>query len=175
MPDKENFNAVADYETTKVVRRSTPDECTRLQGFPDGWLLIGEPDEVEYEDFVTECDEDGEIVRKEKIGEHTETVYKYTNADGKEKKVTDSDMYKALGNSICLPFWQTVARRISAQYDRDITMGSLFDGIGGFPLVFARVGADPVWNSEIEPFCEEVTKRRFGDGEHDHGDWYKFR
>ena len=43
----------------------------------------------------------------------------------------------------------------------DLTMGSLFDGIGGFPLAAARFGIRTVWASEIEPFPMEVTKRRF--------------
>lgn len=42
-----------------------------------------------------------------------------------------------------------------------LTMGSLFDGIGGFPLAAARYGIKTVWASEIEPFPMEVTKRRF--------------
>lgn len=42
-----------------------------------------------------------------------------------------------------------------------MTMGSLFDGIGGFPLAAARQGIRPVWASEIEPFPIEVTRRRF--------------
>ena len=42
-----------------------------------------------------------------------------------------------------------------------MTMGSLFDGIGGFPLVAARFGINTVWASEIEAFPIEVTLRRF--------------
>ena len=42
-----------------------------------------------------------------------------------------------------------------------LTMGSLFDGIGGFPLAAARSGITPVWASEIEAFPIEVTKQRF--------------
>ena len=42
-----------------------------------------------------------------------------------------------------------------------ITMGSLFDGIGGFPLAAVRNGITPVWASEIEAFPIEVTKLRF--------------
>ena len=42
-----------------------------------------------------------------------------------------------------------------------LTMGSLFDGIGGFPLAAARFGIKTVWASEIEPFPMEVTKHRF--------------
>ena len=33
-----------------------------------------------------------------------------------------------------------------------ITMGSLFDGIGGFPLAAVRNGIEPLWASEIEAF-----------------------
>ena len=42
-----------------------------------------------------------------------------------------------------------------------LTMGSLFDGIGGFPLAAARCGIKTIWASEIEPFPMEVTERRF--------------
>ena len=44
-----------------------------------------------------------------------------------------------------------------------LTLGSLFDGIGGFPLAGVRQGFTPVWASEIEPFPIEVTKKRFPD------------
>ena len=43
----------------------------------------------------------------------------------------------------------------------DLTMGSLFDGIGGFPLAAGRNGITPVWASEIEAFPIEVTKHHF--------------
>lgn len=42
-----------------------------------------------------------------------------------------------------------------------MTMGSLFDGIGGFPLAAVHNGITPVWASEIEAFPMEVTKIRF--------------
>ena len=42
-----------------------------------------------------------------------------------------------------------------------LTLGSLFDGIGGFPLAGVRQGIVPVWASEIEAFPIEVTKLRF--------------
>ena len=42
-----------------------------------------------------------------------------------------------------------------------ITLGSLFDGIGGFPLAAQRVGITPAWASEIEPFPLRVTALRF--------------
>ena len=115
-------------QSVSAVRRLTPMECERLQGFPDGWTDIGE----------------------------------WTDSKGKTRQTTDSARYKALGNSIALPYWKVLARRIAAQYDRDITMGSLFDGIGGFPLAFEHTGAKAVWASEIEDFCIAVTNRHFG-------------
>lgn len=47
-----------------------------------------------------------------------------------------------------------------------ITLGSLFDGIGGFPLAAVRCGIVPLWASEIEAFPIEVTKKRFPDMVH---------
>ncbi len=42
-----------------------------------------------------------------------------------------------------------------------LTLGSLFDGIGGFPLAAQRVGIKPLWASEIEKFPIRVTKEHF--------------
>jgi DNA (cytosine-5)-methyltransferase 1 len=79
----------------------------------------------------------------------------------KHKGEADAPRYKALGNSIALPFWQYLAENIC---EHDVkTMASLFDGIGGFPLVFSRAGCKPVWASEIEEFPIAVTKIRFGE------------
>ena len=122
--------AVSSSAEDYIVRRLTPLECERLQGYPDEWTNIG--------DWV---DEKGKT----------------------HKGDADAPRYKALGNSIALPFWKYLARRICAIYERDITMGSLFDGIGGFPLVFERCGAKAVWASEIEDFCIAVTKKRIDD------------
>ena len=114
-----------------IVRRLTPMECERLQGFPDRWTDIGE----------------------------------WMDSKGKRRKDADSPRYKALGNSIALPFWDFLAKRISAQYLRPVTMGSLFDGIGGFPLVFERHNGKGTarWASEIEEFPIAVTKKWFGE------------
>ena len=43
---------------------------------------------------------------------------------------------------------------------RKMTLGSLFDGSGGFPLGGIMAGITPVWNSEIEPFPVRVTEKR---------------
>ena len=124
-----------------IIRRLTPLECERLQGFPDGWTDIG-----------AWTDEKGKL----------------------HKESSDSARYKALGNSIALPPWKWVLKRICAQYERDATLGSLFDGIGGFPLLWTQLnGWNSVkWASEIEPFCIAVTKRHFGD-ENSPGDAWK--
>ena len=120
-----------DENVQTIVRRLTPMECERLQGFPDGWTDIGE----------------------------------WIDSKGRVRQTVDSARYKALGNSVALPYWKVLARRIAAQYDRDITMGSLFDGIGGFPLAFEHCGAKAVWASEIEDFCIAVTKKHFPEDE----------
>lgn len=124
--------AVMTYDTPHyVVRRLTPLECERLQGFPYGWTDIGE----------------------------------WIDSKGKKHKDADTPRYKALGNSIALPFWQWLAERIVAQYEGETTMASLFDGIGGFPLAFSRCGCTPKWASEIEDFPIAVTKIRFPENE----------
>lgn len=114
-----------------AVRRLTPLECTRLQGFPDRWVDIGE----------------------------------WTDEKGRVHKEADAPKYKALGNSIAIPFWKWLLRRISEYLPTGATLGSLFDGIGGFPLCWAGIhGAENCrWSSEIEPFPIAVVKRHFGD------------
>ncbi len=37
-----------------------------------------------------------------------------------------------------------------------MTLGSLFDGIAGFPLAAKRQGITPVWGSEIEADCIDI-------------------
>lgn len=49
---------------------------------------------------------------------------------------------------------------------KTLTLGSLFDGIGGFPLAAQRCGIRTVWASEIEPACIAITKRHFPRMEH---------
>ena len=44
-----------------------------------------------------------------------------------------------------------------------MTLGSLFDGIGGWLLAARHAGVTPVWSSEIEPFPQSVTARHFPD------------
>ena len=53
-----------------------------------------------------------------------------------------------------------------AEIQKIITMGSLFDGIGGFPLAAVHNGVVPLWASEIEAFPIRVTKRHFPNMRH---------
>ena len=122
---------VAEKTIRWVVRRLTPVECERLQGFPDNYTNIGG----------------------------------WTDSKGKKHKYADSPRYKALGNSIALPQWFWLVQKMRPYLKEKPTMGSLFDGLGGFPLVWQRAYGEGTarWASEIESFCVAVTKRRFGE------------
>lgn len=50
---------------------------------------------------------------------------------------------------------------MKTESDKQITLGSLFDGIGGFPFCAVLSGIMPVWAAEVDPACVAVTKRRF--------------
>ena len=47
-----------------------------------------------------------------------------------------------------------------------LRLGSLFDGIGVFPLAAVRCGIEPIWASEIEKAPLSITKRHFPDMAH---------
>ena len=49
---------------------------------------------------------------------------------------------------------------------REITLGSLFDGIGGFPYAASFYGIRSLWASEIVPSCVSVTKKFYPDMAH---------
>lgn len=89
----------------------------------------------------------------------------WADSKGKKHKAADTPRYKALGNSIALPFWCWLLERISAYLPEGATLGSLFDGIGGFPLIWESLNGKGccLWASEIDEFCIAVTKRRFGE------------
>lgn len=115
--------------------------------------------------MIVRCLTPMECERLQGFPDHWTDIGEWCDSKGKRHKDADSPRYKALGNSIALPFWNFLAKRISAQYLRPVTMGSLFDGIGGFPLVFERHNGKGTarWASEIEEFPIAVTKLRFGE------------
>ncbi len=90
-----------------------------------------------------------------------------TFVSGKKIKASDSARYRALGNSIALPFWAWMFERMSGYLPEGATIGSLFDGIGGFPLCWERIHGKGTarWASEIEPFCIAVTENRLGENQ----------
>lgn len=114
-----------------ILRRLTPIECERLQGYPDGWTDIGE----------------------------------WIDSKGKRRKSADSLRYKVLGNTIALPQWWWITCKMAEHLPQGATLGSLFDGIGGFPLVWeTRHGQSTArWASEIDEFPMAVTRARFAD------------
>ena len=122
---------IAEKAIRWIVRRLTPVECERLQGYPDDYTNIGD----------------------------------WTDSKGKKHKYADSPRYKALGNSIALPQWFWLVQRMRPYLKEKPTLGSLFDGLGGFPLVWQRAYGEGTarWASEIEEFPMAVTKRRFGE------------
>ena len=122
---------IAEKAIRWIVRRLTPVECERLQGFPDDYTNIGD----------------------------------WTDSKGKKHKYADSPRYKALGNSIALPQWFWLVQKMRPYLKEKPTLGSLFDGLGGFPLVWQRAYGEGTarWASEIEEFPIAVTKRRFGE------------
>lgn len=122
---------VAEKTIRWVVRRLTPVECERLQGFPNNYTDIGD----------------------------------WTDSKGKKHRYADSPRYKALGNSIALPQWFWLVQKMRPYLKEKPTLGSLFDGLGGFPLVWQRAYGEGTarWASEIEEFPMAVTKRRFGE------------
>lgn len=129
--------SISDYtailQSGLSVRRLTPLECERLQGYPDYWTDIGD----------------------------------WVDSRGKRRKTSDTARYKAMGNSIALPFWQWLLNRISDHYKYTPTLGSLFDGIGGFPLCWEKKNGKgtALWASEIEEFPIAVTKKHFPEEE----------
>ena len=180
-----------------TVRRLTPLECERLQGYRDGWTAlpaIEDMTEEEYEFWKAVLLEKAEREGKARLSEdgvweiwrfippenedeegHWENAHKQYKDKTKKQMVawynrsfckdTDGSRYRAMGNSIALPSWRWVLKRISAMYEREATMASLFDGVGGFPLIWEQINGKGscLWASEIELFPIAVTRYRFGE------------
>ena len=85
--------------------------------------------------------------------------------NGKVYELSDSARYRIQGNGIATPFWRWLLLRISAQYERPATLGSLFDGQGSFPMIWENINGKgtAVWSSEIEKNAEAVARYHFPD------------
>lgn len=56
---------------------------------------------------------------------------------------------------------------MSTESNIQLTLGSLFDGSGGFPLGGLLTGCiTPLWSSEVEPFAIRVTTKRLPEVKH---------
>ena len=157
MPDKGSLNAFVDFRNGKEsVINGT------LQAKESGGSSVNYNNTVRENECVRrltplECE------RLQGLPDRWTDIGDWTDNKGKKHKTTDSNRYKALGNSIALPFWKYLLKRISAEYERDATMASLFDGIGAFPLIWEQINGKGSckWISEIEPFCCALTEKRF--------------
>ena len=85
------------------------------------------------------------------------------NEKGEVYELPDSARYRLQGNGIATPFWKYLLKRISAQYERDPTMGSLFDGQASFPMLWEGINGPGtcLWSSEIDKHAIAVAKYHF--------------
>lgn len=116
-----------------VVRRLTPKECSRLQGYPDGWMDIGE-----WTDSKGKLHKDSDAPKYKAAGNSIALPFWQWLMD-------------------------RIAKQLKKDGCDNPTMASLFDGISGFPLCAIRGGIKPVWSSEIEEFPMAVAERHFGE------------
>lgn len=116
-----------------IVRRLTPKECSRLQGYPDGWYDIGE-----WTDSKGKLHKDSDAPKYKAAGNSIALPFWQWLMD-------------------------RIAKQLKKDGCANPTMASLFDGISGFPLCATRSGIKPVWSSEIEEFPMAVAERHFGE------------
>ena len=104
-----------------------------------------------------------ECERLQGLPDHWTDIGDWIDSKGKKHKSADTPRYKAIGNGIALPFWEWMLNRLCSYFNYAPTLGSLFDGIGSFPLIWERINgkSHTLWASEIEEFPIAVTKFRF--------------
>ena len=85
------------------------------------------------------------------------------NEKGEVYELADTARYRLQGNGIATPFWRWLMKRISAQYERTPTLGSLFDGQASFPMIWESINGPgtALWSSEIEKHAVAVAKYHF--------------
>lgn len=148
-----------------IVRRLIPLECSRLQGFPDGWAEIESlknPKEFNFwrEVYARSCE-----IKKPKP---KQTILRADGAKSDEALMRWHDglhslaaEYAMWGNGMALPnalFFIQNAFRELGKPPHEVKLGSLFDGSGTMPLCAAMCGGHPVWASEVEPYPIAVTR-----------------
>ena len=156
-----------------IVRRLTPTECGRLQGFPDGWGSIEQIGEYMSDNdaafwrgvYLLDCEIKGKKPRKS-IATTRAGLAKWHNA-----LHTDSAEYKMWGNGMALPNALFVVRSAvgvvhNTFEGHDVRLGSLFDGSGTMPLCAVMCGARAVWASEVEPYPIAVTRTHLPNMKH---------
>ncbi|MEG1565066.1 MAG: DNA cytosine methyltransferase [Bacteroides sp.] len=174
-----------------IVRRLTPTECARLQGFSDWWSELPTITGMSDEDYDFWCDVLFELAKIEQTArwdelsgnymvwrevkpnkKKHETFEPYWLNTGKPYKPktppqmvawynklhTDGAEYKMWGNGVALPVVRVPLHEMAKLGAK--TLGSLFDGSGGFPLAGLLDGITPLWSSEIEPYPIAVTRAR---------------
>ncbi len=99
-----------------IVRRLTPTECGRLQGFPDGWtdnLAIAEPTEDDILYWRMIFKEHAEALGEKKKEKTDNQIRKWL-----QNPESDSAKYKMWGNGIALPCATFVMKRVAQKLQR---------------------------------------------------------
>ena len=148
-----------------IVRRLIPLECSRLQGFPDGWAEIEplkNPNEFNFwrEVYARSCEikktKPKRIILRADGAKSDKALMRWH--DGLHSLAAE---YMMWGNGMALPnalfFIQNAFREIGKP-PHEVKLGSLFDGSGTMPLCAAMCGGRPVWASEVEPYPIAVTR-----------------
>jgi len=145
---------------TYIVRRLTPTECARLQGFPDWWASLPTITEMSDDAFAfwqevrrTHYKINGNPSKPYKLATKPQMIRWYN------KLHTDRAEYKMWGNGVALPVVRIPLHGMAQLGAK--TMGSLFDGSGGFPLAGLLDGIQTLWASEVEPYPIAVTEWNF--------------
>lgn len=148
-----------------IVRRLIPLECSRLQGFPDGWAEIESlknPNEFDFwrEVYARSCEikktKPKQVILRADGEKSNEALMRWH--DGLHSLAAEYAMW---GNGMALPnalFFIQNAFRELGKPPHEVKLGSLFDGSGTMPLCAAMCGGHPVWASEVEPYPIAVTR-----------------
>lgn len=142
-----------------TIRRLTPTECARLQGFPDWWAGI--PTITDMDDATLAFWQEVRETYAAINGKAYKPVAKKQMINWYNRLRTDSAEYKMWGNGVALPVVRIPLHGMAALGAK--TMGSLFDGSGGFPLAGLLDGITTLWASERVEFqrpCPAAFRRQ---------------